>query len=156
MRLSKIEYELRPDGRRPPWSVAQAMRDGKRQGFAYAPSGYGRKTSLEWYNGEAAAIGVRGPLATALFDDPPHPEYGHERAHALADVNLADWIARYGYGGLDGYPVGPGFRPPPRVPFFIPIEAVPPGRRVVTLKNGMRYVVPEGVGEVVGEVVARG
>lgn len=150
MRRSAIEYELRPDGRRPPWSVEQAMRDGKREGFAYAPSGYGRKPSLEWYNGEPAAVGVRGCLASDLFADPDYP-------HALADVSLADWIARYGYAGLEGYPVGPTHRlPPPRVPFFIPIEALPPGRRFVTLKNGMRYVVPDGAGEVAGGVAARG
>ena len=175
-----VEYELRPRGRRPAWKVEQALRDGKRQGFACAPAGYGRRSTMEWYHGESSVIGVRGRLASQLFNA--------AKPYALADVNMFDWVERYGAEGLEGYPFGEhapdpqpnafieqglrmgepsprGYIPgvgwpypylPPRVPFFIPIEAVPPGRRVATLKNGMRYVVPEGVGEVVGEVVPRG
>lgn len=178
--VGSVEFEMRPRGRRPAWKLEQALRDGKRQGFACAPAGYGRVSTMEWYHGEASVIGVRGPLATRLFTG--------ARPHALADVDMRTWVGLYGTEGLDGYPIGerapaprpnmwvetdlleglpcppnyiPGVgwrepRQPPRVPFFIPIEAVPPGRRVATLKNGMRYVVPEGVGEVVGEVAARG
>lgn len=152
--IRKVAYELRADGRRPAWRAAQAVSDGKRQGFAFAPSGYGRKTSVDWYNGEPSVIGVRGALASVLFDDPLHPDY----PHALVDQD-EDWVARYGFAGLEGYGWQPGVtRPvalPFGVPFFIPVAAVPPGRRVATLKNGMRYVVPEGVDKVAGEVAPR-
>lgn len=143
---AKLEREVDPRGRRPAWSVAQAMRDGKRQGYALAPDGYGPLPPLsEWGPKDrertSSIISVRGPLASILFNDPEHPEY----PHALADVTLAAWVERYGFAGLEGYALDTsGTLPPPRVPFFIPLAAVPLGRRVDTLKNGLRYVVPDG------------